>query len=327
MPIADVNAETNAMKDKSKHFFVGQEVSLMQMTGTFRICSLKSEVAVVSDEHGFELTVPVKELVSLHGKESPPIEEAFELLERVYPENGVFLLYDAISAGACLYNGHSLPLMYLLYEVQKNKLLLLTKGLIEPESTGNFFSRSSKELKHLMIACIWLPENTERIPEWCSREIRTYLQEPAVLIPQHKHPVNLCLLLSSEEYQSFLLENSLSKLASKDSSVNKQRQTNVSTISIKGKTSSIDLHIDALTDTSEKMQPHEKLTMQLSAFRKKLNECRLEKVENLVVIHGVGKGTLKNEILKILADEPGLRSKDAPYESYGYGATMVTFYS
>ncbi|MFN4853639.1 MAG: Smr/MutS family protein [Bacteroidota bacterium] len=314
------------MKDKSKHFFVGQEVSLMQMTGTFRICSLKSEVAVVSDEHGFEITVPVKELVGLHGKESPPQEASFEALERVFPENGVFLLYDEIAAGACLYNGHSLPLMYILYEFQKNKLLLLSKGLLEPESTGLLFNRSSKELKHLMLACIWLPENTDRIPEWYSRDIRTHLQEPAVLVPHYKHPVNLCLLLSTETYQSFLLNNSLIRMEAKDSS-NKRTQANIHSMDAKGKSSSIDLHIDALTDSSEKMQPHEKLNLQLSAFRKKLDECRLHKIETLVVIHGVGKGTLKNEILKILADEPGLRSKDAPYESYGYGATMVTFYS
>lgn len=312
------------MKDKSKHFFVGQEVSLMQMTGTFRICSLRPEVALVSDEHGFEITVAVKELVPLHGKESPPQEETVDSIERVYPENGVFLLYDEITSEACLYNGHALPLMYLLYEVQKNNLLLLSKGLIETQGRGSFFSRSPNDLKHLMMACLWIPGNAERIPDWFSKHIRTRLQELAVLVPQHKHPVKISLLLSTEEYQTFLLEKSLSQLQAKDT-LSKQSQAPISAIGEKERTSSIDLHIDALTDSAEKMQPHEKLAMQLSSFRKKLDECRLGKIQSLVVIHGVGKGTLKNEVLKILAGEAGVRYKDAPYEDYGYGATMITF--
>lgn len=312
------------MKDKSKHFFVGQEVSLMQMTGTFRICSLRPEVALVSDEHGFEITVAVKELVPLHGKESPPQEETVDSIERVYPENGLFLLYDEIASGAFLYNGHALPMMYLLYEVQKNNLLLLAKGLIEARGKGSFFSRTPNDLKHLMLACLWLPENTERIPEWCTRHIRTRLQDPAVLVPQYKHPVNLCLLLSTEDYQTFLMDKSLSMLQAKDAQ-GKQTQPGFSSSGGDEKKTSIDLHIDALTDASETMMPHEKLTLQLSSFRKKLDECRLGKIQSLVVIHGVGKGTLKNEVLKILAGEAGVRYKDAPYEDYGYGATMVTF--
>ncbi len=44
----------------------------------------------------------------------------------------------------------------------------------------------------------------------------------------------------------------------------------------------------------------------------------------MVFIHGVGAGTLKNELRKSLTkDYPQLYFQDASFKEYGFGATMI----
>ncbi|PCH95233.1 MAG: hypothetical protein COB84_06470 [Rhodobacteraceae bacterium] len=50
-----------------------------------------------------------------------------------------------------------------------------------------------------------------------------------------------------------------------------------------------------------------------------------KKQKNLIVIHGVGKGTLRAAVRKILDDYPHITYCDASYSTYGYGATEVIF--
>jgi dsDNA-specific endonuclease/ATPase MutS2 len=44
------------------------------------------------------------------------------------------------------------------------------------------------------------------------------------------------------------------------------------------------------------------------------------------VIHGVGNGKLKQEILAILKTVDGIEYFDASYKDYGYGATEIRIY-
>jgi len=43
----------------------------------------------------------------------------------------------------------------------------------------------------------------------------------------------------------------------------------------------------------------------------------------LIYIHGIGNGTLKNELRKILRTYPDIQVKEAAFNSYGYGAIEV----
>ncbi|MBL4755501.1 MAG: Smr/MutS family protein, partial [Flavobacteriales bacterium] len=58
-------------------------------------------------------------------------------------------------------------------------------------------------------------------------------------------------------------------------------------------------------------------------FSGKLEEAIRKKRKNLIVIHGVGKGTLRAEVRKLLDDYPQITYCDASYATYGYGATEV----
>lgn len=87
----------------------------------------------------------------------------------------------------------------------------------------------------------------------------------------------------------------------------------------------VDLHIPELVDDYRNLTPTEMLTIQINHFRKKLEEYILiPSVKRVVFIHGVGNGTLKLEIRKILSHEYSHYDyQDASFKEYGYGATMV----
>ena len=66
----------------------------------------------------------------------------------------------------------------------------------------------------------------------------------------------------------------------------------------------MDLHIEKLTDWRH-LSNFEMLTMQLNTFEKYLDLAIAHHQHNLIVIHGVGTGKLKDEIHEILKTTPG----------------------
>lgn len=88
----------------------------------------------------------------------------------------------------------------------------------------------------------------------------------------------------------------------------------------------IDLHIEKLTDNYAHMTAYEKLTFQLNVFEKYLEKAELHFLKQVFVIHGVGKGRLKEEIHEMLKLRSSVKSFVQQYHPwYGNGATEVLF--
>ena len=88
----------------------------------------------------------------------------------------------------------------------------------------------------------------------------------------------------------------------------------------------IDLHIEKLTDSWERLDNFEILIMQLRAFEKFFELAVAHHQPTLTVIHGVGAGKLKEEIHEILRSKKGVKSFVNQYSQlYGYGATEIYF--
>jgi hypothetical protein len=88
----------------------------------------------------------------------------------------------------------------------------------------------------------------------------------------------------------------------------------------------IDLHIEELVDTTHGMTNFEMLSIQLSAFEDALEEAIRNHQLSLIVIHGVGKGKLKDEIHSILKSVPEVDFFQSEWNpKYGYGATEIFF--
>jgi dsDNA-specific endonuclease/ATPase MutS2 len=86
----------------------------------------------------------------------------------------------------------------------------------------------------------------------------------------------------------------------------------------------VDLHIHELLDDTRGLANHEMLEIQLGRFRNELETAIANGTRRIVFIHGIGNGTLKQEIRRELSTKyKKYYTQDASFKEYGYGATLV----
>ncbi len=88
----------------------------------------------------------------------------------------------------------------------------------------------------------------------------------------------------------------------------------------------IDLHIEKLTDDYQSLNSFEMITLQLKEFEKWYHLAVVHREPTLIVIHGIGKGRLKEEIHEILKTKKDVKYFVNQYDQrFGYGATEIVF--
>jgi len=88
----------------------------------------------------------------------------------------------------------------------------------------------------------------------------------------------------------------------------------------------VDLHIEKISDNWKGLSNFEIITLQLKEFEKWYDLAVAHHQPSLIIIHGVGKGRLKEEIHDILKTKREVKSFVNQYEPrYGYGATEIFF--
>ncbi len=88
----------------------------------------------------------------------------------------------------------------------------------------------------------------------------------------------------------------------------------------------VDLHMEKLSDNFQHMSNFEILTIQIHEFQKWYELAVAHKQPNLVVIHGVGTGKLRDEIHDILKTKREVKTFVNQYDPrFGYGATEIFF--
>jgi len=89
---------------------------------------------------------------------------------------------------------------------------------------------------------------------------------------------------------------------------------------------SIDLHIEHLVDNPAELNNSEKLDIQIREFERQLENAIANNQHRLLVIHGIGKGVLKNKIHQYCSSHPHVTSFHlaSPW-IYGSGATEIFF--
>lgn len=88
----------------------------------------------------------------------------------------------------------------------------------------------------------------------------------------------------------------------------------------------LDLHIEQLAGDYQNLSNSEILSIQLSALQRYLSLSIMHRQQRMIIIHGLGKGKLKEEVHKILKQVPEIKSyKNEWIGKYGFGATEVIF--
>jgi ABC-type sugar transport system ATPase subunit len=91
------------------------------------------------------------------------------------------------------------------------------------------------------------------------------------------------------------------------------------------KTTEIDLHIESLFVHWKKIPSEEYLHRQINAMKEELYLARKNKLDKLIVIHGKGKGILKNAIIDILNSERNLSYQAMTKDKYKDAAIEIYF--
>ncbi len=100
----------------------------------------------------------------------------------------------------------------------------------------------------------------------------------------------------------------------------------VTTKNIEAAKYELDLHIEALVDNKKGLTNADIVTIQLDTLRHYLQLSIVHRQERMIVIHGLGKGRLKEEVHLILKQTPEVsRFKNEWSARYGFGATEVFF--
>lgn len=85
----------------------------------------------------------------------------------------------------------------------------------------------------------------------------------------------------------------------------------------------IDLHMENLVDSHKNLTNHEIVTIQLNHLKKFIKTAETARIGRMVVVHGVGSGKLKSEIVQIINGINGAEIYDADYSEYGQGASII----
>ena len=88
----------------------------------------------------------------------------------------------------------------------------------------------------------------------------------------------------------------------------------------------IDLHIEKLTDSWQHLSNKQILDMQLKEFEKFYELALLHHLDRMIVVHGIGKGRLREDIHDILRHKKEVKSFVNQYHAqFGFGATEIFF--
>ena len=151
------------------------------------------------------------------------------------------------------------------------------------------------------------------------KQIDSYTQEVFYALP-FETLVAKPKLNSEDSLKNYTLE----KL--EDQSV-EEKSTPLFSIQLQDKANfqtSIDLHIEMLVPDPQSLNSHEKLQYQIFKAKEYLEEAVMLGIEKVYLLHGVGKGRLKDEISIMLKSHRDVAKFTNEYHGqYGYGATEV----
>ena len=89
----------------------------------------------------------------------------------------------------------------------------------------------------------------------------------------------------------------------------------------------IDLHLDKRNTGNAKIPSQDALFHQLDEFEKAMDKAIAAGKIEFRVVHGIGKGKLKEEIHKLLDKHAQVKTYTNEYSTrYGFGSTLIYFY-
>lgn len=311
----------------------GVIVKFVSDTGQGRVVSFLSDRKIkVLHEDGFERIYPLKDLIEISPQSSENTEINSLSLSEFKHLNCLLLCPDSLNETK-YWDLYFLPdfsedFFLSLYSLGLSEYKILYGGILKPQKLVKICRIEGSELSYIkeFRMNVFVLHKTVKMPESQvftfkiknnqlfdeSKYIETTHQTPKGLLLKYDSSILYDLSNNTDEIDNHLKDESVGFSVSKTSKPNQKRQEIV-----------VDLHFYEMVEESKKVAVNEILMIQLEEFTRKLEQAIQLKAAKITFIHGVGKGTLKNEIRKRLKEYPQVKFYDAPLNKYGFGATEV----
>lgn len=283
-----------------------------------RIVKGKSE----PEKKTFPLAKPQYEILKNEG-----IQFAFELMkEGSMQRYGVYMINDT------LYQA-----LYELEIIIKNKSIKKVNGKVEPNSVLKIMEMPADYLSDnplLDISCRQI--STEGMTDWLRKELKLKPKQffarkkTAPLLGRQAHVYKIFepyqLKNKEESLRNYTKKQIIQKPIVENNNDLYQEWTYGDVKKFANFPIEKDLHVEKLIEDSSKMSNGEIIKLQLKIFEEYLDEAIKLGVPRVFVIHGKGKGKLKNEIATILMQIPDVKTfKNEYHPKYSTGATEIIF--
>lgn len=281
----------------------------------------------VTGDDDFEIPVPANKVTRVHGHVYKGIENQ-ALEEKPIPlsefkTSGVYLAIAPDAAkGSVVYfhlvNETSYQLLASL-SIEKESLIKgMYAGIIAPKSAAKIYSASLTELSN------WPKFNVQAL-FYSAMEAKP--KEPL----QYDVKFNAKNFSGAKKHIQILKQEAWNFQMDKEEIVIDPQKLKESFFNtpeekkeIEKPSKEIDLHIEKLRDDYQFLNKEEILKVQLNHFQKALDAAIVHKLPSIIFIHGVGNGTLRYEIQKVISKHQQVKTyMDAYKDRYGYGATEV----
>ncbi len=308
---------------------IGDKVKLIHSKEEGIVTRIINDLTVeVEIEDGFKIPISKREIVVVSIKEAKFFSEPTKKDDKAaLAEKGIFVAFAGEDNQLVLYliNNTDYDLVFTYYDDKENKVMAVTSGKIE--------SREFKLLKNTTL------ENFDKWPVLVlqymqfregSNEIKPFIEKRLKFKAQGFRESKRQAPLIAKLAYTFQVDHEIGhsdKEQIKDKlNENKPKPPALANVVTKP-AKEIDLHIENLTKEHMLMGNADKFKLQLDMFEKTLDQAIASGLNEITFIHGVGNGSLKTAIHKILSKHKQIKFfQDAQKDKFGYGATLVKIY-
>lgn len=291
---------------------------------------IDNKLVEVEIEDGFQIPVLKKDLVVVAKEEADHFEEASQKekprIKNITRGNeGVFIAFSEINdrqLSLHLINNTDWDIPFILGQRQKSGYKGIQSGFLENRTTTRVTDFEIKDFEQwppLIIQMLFYKQGLFELQGPLTKNVK--FRASTFFKRKQKAP-----LLSKDAYLFRIDEEAKPidpGILKEKITGNMQKDDNDNTL-LPRPPAIVDLHIEKLTSDYTQLSNRQMLELQLQVFEQHLDKAIASGMDEITFIHGIGNGTLKNEIHKKLSREKNIQHfEDAMKEKFGYGATLV----
>lgn len=319
-------------------FSIGDKVSFLNEIGGGVVVAIKDKQTVmVSDDDGFTTPYHIRKLVKVNVVSVSPVEQT-SIQHAIESQPLIALVFvpldlknpNSSALGIYLINNSGDDFYFELYHVFDDQVFLFSQSQVSDRSIHFIKEIQKSELEsfcNLRFQCLF---NSSR------------RMKPRVPFEKHiQIKASKLYKESSFEYSTLIQKLAFSCILASTEEINR---TQVISVTDAGydmlkdspenirvskphhylrKEEEIDLHIPEILENQMGLRSSQLLEIQIHLFKSELEKAIQLNYASITFIHGIGKGVLKEAIIKELQQYSGIKHYPASFKKYGHGAIKI----